>query len=60
VPSRAATVEQSTFLGNIVQVHARLASGEAVMAEVSRLNESFAPGDSVHVWWEKSDELRFD
>ena len=60
VRSRAATVEQSTFLGNIVQVHARLASGETVMAEVSRLNESFAPGDAVHVWWQPSDELRFE
>jgi len=27
---------------------------------VSRLNESYAPGDPVHVWWQASDELRFE
>ncbi len=55
----AATVVSSTFLGNCLHVETRLAGGETVVAEVSRLNGRFAPGDTVHVWWRQSDELTF-
>ena len=58
--SRAATVLHSTFLGNIIQVHAHLGDGAPIMAEVSRLHEVFAPGDAVHIWWNPSDELTFE
>jgi spermidine/putrescine transport system ATP-binding protein len=58
--SRPATVVQSTFLGNCVHVEARLADGQTVVAEVSRLTEAFPAGDTVYVWWESDDELRFE
>lgn len=58
--SRAATVVQSTFLGNCIHVEARLAGGETVVAEVSRLAEPFTPGEPVCISWEPSDELRFE
>ena len=58
--ARPATIVQSTFLGNCVHIEARLSDGHAVIAEVSRLAESFSAGDSVHVWWEPKDELRFE
>ena len=59
VHSMAATVARSTFLGNCLHVEARLPSGAAVVAEVSRFTESFASGESVFVWWRPEDELRF-
>ena len=58
--SHRATVEQSIFLGNCVRVSARLANGEIATAEVSRLAESFAPGDQVLLSWRPEDELRFE
>jgi spermidine/putrescine transport system ATP-binding protein len=58
--SRPATVVQSTFLGNCVHIEARLADGQTVVAEVSRLTEPFAAGDSVCVSWEPEDELSFE
>ena len=58
--SRPATVVQSTFLGNCVHVEANLADGQTVVAEVSRLMEPFAAGDTVCIWWESLDELRFE
>jgi spermidine/putrescine transport system ATP-binding protein len=58
--SSQATVVQSTFLGNCVHIEARLADGQTVVAEVSRLTEAFTVGDAVYVWWESDDELRFE
>jgi ABC-type Fe3+/spermidine/putrescine transport system ATPase subunit len=55
-----ATVVQSTFLGNCVHIEARLADGQTVVAEVSRLTEPFVEGDSVYVSWEPGDELAFE
>ena len=37
---------------------AKLASGDAVVAEVSRPDPPFQPGEQVHMWWEPGDELR--
>ncbi len=54
-----ATVTACSFLGNCVHVEAHLASGGAAVAEVSRLNGGFSPGDAVHLWWQPSDELAF-
>jgi ABC-type Fe3+/spermidine/putrescine transport system ATPase subunit len=54
-----ATVTSALFLGNCVHVEARLGSGEALVAEVSRLDATFRDGDQVHIWWHPSDELVF-
>jgi ABC-type Fe3+/spermidine/putrescine transport system ATPase subunit len=53
-----ATVVRSIFLGNCIQVVARLAGGEEITAEVPRDNSSFQPGDTVQVHWSPSDEMR--
>jgi ABC-type Fe3+/spermidine/putrescine transport system ATPase subunit len=57
--SRPATIVHSTFLGNCVHVDTRLSDGEAAVVEISRLGETFNPGEAVHLLWEPSDELRF-
>ncbi len=54
-----ATVAGCVFLGNCFHVEARLASGGSVLAEVPRPDGGFDPGESVHVWWRTSDEMRF-
>ncbi|MCW5979109.1 MAG: ABC transporter ATP-binding protein [Bryobacteraceae bacterium] len=59
VRSLPATVRNTVFLGNCVHVEAELAGGEAVTAEVSRLDGDFQPGQAIHVWWSAADELRF-
>ncbi|HXA64666.1 MAG TPA: ABC transporter ATP-binding protein [Bryobacteraceae bacterium] len=60
VRSSPATVVQSTFLGNCVHVEARLADGQTVVAQVSRLTEPFAAGEAVYVSWEPGDEQTFE
>jgi spermidine/putrescine transport system ATP-binding protein len=57
VRSLTATVTRSSFLGNHLQIEARLAAGDSVVAEVSRFNGALNPGDAVHIWWHASDEL---
>jgi ABC-type Fe3+/spermidine/putrescine transport system ATPase subunit len=56
--SIAATVQGSTFLGNCLHVETRLANGVPCTAEIAQNGCEFAPGDSVHVWWNTADELR--
>jgi ABC-type Fe3+/spermidine/putrescine transport system ATPase subunit len=56
--AKAAVVQSSTFLGSAVHVEAKLASGETVISELSRLEQTYAPGEKVHVWWHSADELR--
>jgi len=56
--AHAATIAHSTFLGNCFHVHARLAGGETVIAEVSRLLDPFREGEAVFVSWRPEDELR--
>jgi ABC-type Fe3+/spermidine/putrescine transport system ATPase subunit len=58
--SRPATIVHSTFLGNCVHVDTRLSDGAPAVIEISRLAETFAPGEQVHLWWEPADELRFE
>ncbi|MDP8979252.1 MAG: ABC transporter ATP-binding protein [Acidobacteriota bacterium] len=55
-----ATVTRTSFLGNHIQVEARLNTGETVLAEISRLDQRFTTGDQVRVWWQPADELRFE
>lgn len=59
VRSLPATVRNTVFLGNCIHVEADLSGGEAVTAEVSRLDGSFERGQPVHIWWNPADELRF-
>jgi len=56
--SLTATVQSSTFLGNCFHVETRLANGVCCTAEIAQNGCELAPGDSVHVWWNPSDELR--
>ncbi|MGH9658044.1 MAG: ABC transporter ATP-binding protein [Bryobacteraceae bacterium] len=58
-PCRAATVSASVFLGQSVEVHARLSTGETTRVDTPRDGPRFAPGDSVWIWWNACDELRF-
>jgi ABC-type Fe3+/spermidine/putrescine transport system ATPase subunit len=57
VPSVSGVVENATFLGSYVHVQARLSSGQVVVAEVSRLELGFQPGEPVHMWWQPGDEM---
>ena len=57
--SQTATVTRTVFLGNCIQVAARLESGEEAVAEVSRENCAFKVGEPVHVWWNHADEMHF-
>lgn len=52
-----ATIVGSTFLGNCVQVEATLDDGSRIMAETSRLNGSYAPGERANFAWSPADEL---
>jgi ABC-type Fe3+/spermidine/putrescine transport system ATPase subunit len=52
-----AVVENAVFLGNCIHVETRLATGEQVVAEVSRFNGTYRQGEQVHVWWREADEL---
>lgn len=58
VLSRTATVLCSTFLGNRVQVQARLSDGGVVLAELSHPARPFTEGETAHLWWRPADELR--
>jgi ABC-type Fe3+/spermidine/putrescine transport system ATPase subunit len=58
-PCRAATVLRSVFLGNCLQVHVRLASGEEAIAEVERSDQTFQTGDAVFAFWRSADEMVF-
>jgi spermidine/putrescine transport system ATP-binding protein len=57
--SRPARIEGSVFLGNLLRIEARLATGELATAEVHRSAEAYSIGDPVEVWWHPSDELSF-
>jgi ABC-type Fe3+/spermidine/putrescine transport system ATPase subunit len=57
VPSVCGVVENSTFLGSCLHVHAKLSSGEVVVAEVPRQEAEFRPGERVHMSWKPADEM---
>jgi ABC-type Fe3+/spermidine/putrescine transport system ATPase subunit len=52
-----AVVLSTTFLGQRVQVRARLESGGEIVAEVPRESAAFWPGERVRVFWDPADEL---
>jgi TOBE domain len=41
-------------------VNIRCDSGEKAIAEVPRSENGFADGDGVWLWWNPSDEMRFE
>src|SRR5262249_25081251 len=55
--SASATIIESVFLGDRIQVLARLASGEQVIAQVNRGSSSFQPGQAVTICWNAADEM---
>jgi spermidine/putrescine transport system ATP-binding protein len=56
---RPAVITSLLFLGDRIQVHTRLASGETVVAQVPRGQQPFQIGDAVGISWRPEDELRF-
>ncbi len=58
VQSITGVVQGATFLGNCLHVDTRLANGASCTAEIGQHDCDFAPGDSVHIWWNPADELR--
>ncbi len=57
VHSFPGTVEDTTFLGNCVHLKARLSTGQSCTAELPEKHAAFSPGECVHIWWRRSDEL---
>jgi ABC-type Fe3+/spermidine/putrescine transport system ATPase subunit len=57
--ARRAIVESTLFLGNRLHVHVRCESGECAVAEVTR-ERNFTEGESVWLWWNSADEIRFE
>lgn len=53
-----ATVIESVFLGDRIQVLVKLASGQQVIAQVNRGSATFQPGQTVAICWEAADEMR--
>ena len=58
VRSVSGIVENSTYLGNYFHIHAKLSSGEIVIAEVPRPEQPFRAGEAVNMWWHAADEMR--
>lgn len=53
-----AQIHSSLFLGNCFHVEARLEDGTALTAEIPRQDQTYPPGEKVHVWWHPEDEIR--
>jgi len=56
---RLGIVTGCVFLGSVVQVEVKLEGGEVITALVPP-NEIYRRGEPVHVWWDSTDELRFE
>jgi ABC-type Fe3+/spermidine/putrescine transport system ATPase subunit len=56
---RRGVVVGSVFLGSLVHVEMRLESGESCTVQMPHDAAAFRSGESVHVSWSESDELRF-
>lgn len=54
--STAGVVEETTYFGNCVHLHARLPDGRRCTAELRR-ECAFRKGESIHLWWRAEDEL---
>ena len=54
----SATVIESVFLGDRVQVLVKLASGQQAIAQVNRGSTTFQPGQTVEICWDAADEMK--
>lgn len=52
-----AKVTRSVFLGNLLQVHTKLDTGEEAIAEIPRGNGTFVEGEEVFLHWRPEDEM---
>jgi ABC-type Fe3+/spermidine/putrescine transport system ATPase subunit len=57
VHSIPGVVVAATFLGNCVHLQTRLSDGAQCIVEIAQTDSQFQPGDAVHMWWNRSDEL---
>jgi ABC-type proline/glycine betaine transport system ATPase subunit len=57
--SRPAVITGTVFLGDCIQVRARLSSGEETVAQVARALGTFEIGESVYISWLAADEMTF-
>jgi spermidine/putrescine transport system ATP-binding protein len=57
--ARRGTVTRCVFVGPSIHVEAKLERGEVIVAQIGSHEIGFCEGDSVHVWWNAKDELRF-
>lgn len=57
--SCSATVTDSIFLGDRIQVRVQLATGQEAIAQITRGSAVFQPGEAVHLCWNAADELIF-
>jgi ABC-type Fe3+/spermidine/putrescine transport system ATPase subunit len=53
-----ATVLETVFLGSVVRVRARAATGQELSAELGREHATPSPGENVHLCWRPSDEIQ--
>ena len=58
LPALPARVRAALFLGNCLHVEAEVEDGSRVVAEVSRFNGTYEPGQPVYVSWRPEDEIR--
>lgn len=52
-------VEHSLFLGNCVHLHLRMPDGSRAVVEMPLVAGGLQAGETVHVRWNKADEMRF-
>jgi ABC-type Fe3+/spermidine/putrescine transport system ATPase subunit len=57
--ARRGVVTRCVFLGSSMHVETRLEDGQVMLAETPAHGEVYQEGDSVHLWWNSNDELRF-
>jgi spermidine/putrescine transport system ATP-binding protein len=55
---RRAIVTRCVFLGAAIHVETKLEDGELAIAQVGP-TETFAEGEAVQIWWDRTDEHRF-
>ena len=58
--SVTASVTEILFLGSQVRVTAQLHNGAVVVAELSRVDASYNPGEQITLWWDPSEEMHLD
>ena len=57
--ARRGVVTRCIFLGPSVHVEMRLENGDVLLAEIPANGDAYREGETVHIWWNSKDELRF-